>query len=231
MMVIANAFPKLKTVKIFVRPLSKKCPFRTLSESQHVKVSQILAKSPWERFYHVFLSFSGNLIWNMSPLVLREVLWVFPNTLTANGKYPFQDCQNLPLPIQMLLSGNEKFFQYFLFDFRNLHQILYISKKRMIVTANVFPKSMTVKNLVRTLSIEHRFRGRFDSEMWKRPKYLGNLHESAFVKILRIFHSQFERNYLENEKLCLDFLFNFWNLHQLLNVLKKRMIVIPNVFP
>ena len=101
----------------------------------------------------------------MSPLVLREILWVFPNTLTADGKYPFQDCQNLPLPIQMLLSGNEKIFQYFLFDFRNLQQILYISKKRMIVTANVFPKSMTVKNLVRTLSIEHRFRGGFDSEM------------------------------------------------------------------
>ena len=45
-MVIANAFPKLKTVKIFVRPLSKKRRFRTRLDSQHVKVSQILAKSP-----------------------------------------------------------------------------------------------------------------------------------------------------------------------------------------
>ena len=113
------------------------------------------------RFFIILREFDLEYV----SLVLREVLWVFPNTLTANGKYPFQDCQNLPLPIQMLLSGNEKFFQYFLFDFRNLHQILYISKKRMIVTANVFPKSMTVKNLVRTLSIEHRFRGRFDSDM------------------------------------------------------------------
>ena len=206
-------------------------PFQnTLRESTCESVPntcQISMRALLSRFFIILREFDLEYV----SLVLREVLWVFPNTLTAEGKYPFQDCQNLPLPIQMLLSGNEKFFQYFLFDFRNLHQILYISKKRMIVTANVFPKSMTVKNLVRTLSIEHRFRGRFDSEMWRRPKYLGNLHESTFVKILRIFHSQFERNYLENEKLCLDFLFNFWNLYQLLNVLKKRMIVIPNVFP
>ena len=67
--------------------------------------------------------------------------------------------------------------------------------------------------------------------MSKRPKYLRNLHESAFVKILTICHSQFKCNYLENEKLCLHFLFNFWNLNQILNVLKKRIIVIANVFP
>ena len=33
----------------------------------------------------------------------------------------------------------------------------------------------------------------------------------------------------QNEKLCLNFLFHFWNVHQTLNVLKKNMIVIANV--
>ena len=46
MIVIANVFPKLKNVKGFVRPLSKKCRFRTRFDSQHVKASQILTKSP-----------------------------------------------------------------------------------------------------------------------------------------------------------------------------------------
>ena len=46
MIVIANVFPKLQAVKIFVRRLSKKRRFRTRSDSQHVKASQILAKSP-----------------------------------------------------------------------------------------------------------------------------------------------------------------------------------------
>ena len=46
MMVIANVFPKLQTVKNLVRPLSKKHRFRTRFDSQHVKSSQIFAKSP-----------------------------------------------------------------------------------------------------------------------------------------------------------------------------------------
>ena len=41
MMVIANVFPKLQTVKILVRAFSKKRRFRKCFDSQHVKVSQI----------------------------------------------------------------------------------------------------------------------------------------------------------------------------------------------
>ena len=46
MIVTAYVFPKLKTVKILVRPLSKYHRFRTRIHGQHVKASQILAKSP-----------------------------------------------------------------------------------------------------------------------------------------------------------------------------------------
>ena len=46
MIVIANVFPKLQTVGNLLRPLSKKRRFRTGFDSQHVKASQILAKSP-----------------------------------------------------------------------------------------------------------------------------------------------------------------------------------------
>ena len=37
----------------------------------------------------------------MCPLVLREILGVYINTMTANVKYPLQDCENMQLPIQM----------------------------------------------------------------------------------------------------------------------------------
>ena len=54
----------------------------------------------------------------MSPLVLGEVLVVFVNSLTADGKYPFQDCENLKLPIEMQISGiwktSSEFFDPFL---------------------------------------------------------------------------------------------------------------------
>ena len=40
----------------------------------------------------------------MSPLVLGEILLFFVNRLTADGKHPVRDCENLQLPIQMQLS-------------------------------------------------------------------------------------------------------------------------------
>ena len=53
----------------------------------------------------------------MSPLVLGEILGVFVNTLTADGKYPVQGCENLQLPIQMQLSEKRKTFSQFFVPF------------------------------------------------------------------------------------------------------------------
>ena len=51
----------------------------------------------------------------MARLVLGEILGVRFNTLTDNGKYIFQDCENLPLPNEMQLSEKKKknFFSLF----------------------------------------------------------------------------------------------------------------------
>ena len=46
----------------------------------------------------------------MSPLVIGEIIGVFVNTLTAEGKYSIQDWQNLPLPIYFQLSEKRKTF-------------------------------------------------------------------------------------------------------------------------
>ena len=46
MIVTANAFPKLRTLKILVKPLCKKRHFRTRFYSQHVKALQMHAKFP-----------------------------------------------------------------------------------------------------------------------------------------------------------------------------------------
>ena len=53
---------------------------------------------------------------------------------------------------------------------------------------------------------------------------------SILFKIEKIWYSQYERNYVGNEKPFLCFLINFWNLHQILNILNKKIIVIANVF-
>ena len=72
-MVVANVFRRLQTVKNFVTPLCKERRFRTRLDSPHVKVSRILAKSPWECFYHDFSSISCKLILKISPVVLAEI--------------------------------------------------------------------------------------------------------------------------------------------------------------
>ena len=46
----------------------------------------------------------------MAPLILPEILLVFFNTLTAEAVYPIEDLENLPLPIQMVLSEKRKTF-------------------------------------------------------------------------------------------------------------------------
>ena len=45
MIVRANVFPKLETVKALLRPLPKKPRFTTRVDSQHLKAFQTLAKS------------------------------------------------------------------------------------------------------------------------------------------------------------------------------------------
>ena len=46
----------------------------------------------------------------MSPMVFPNILEVFVNTLTADGMYPVQDCENLQLPSQIHISGKPKAF-------------------------------------------------------------------------------------------------------------------------
>ena len=53
----------------------------------------------------------------MSSLVLGEILAMFVTTLTADGKYPFQDCNNLELIIQMQLCEKQKTFADFFVPF------------------------------------------------------------------------------------------------------------------
>ena len=117
MMVIANVFRKLHTVKNLVTPLCKKSRFGTPWEREHVKVSPIIAKSTWERFYHVFSLIWGKLIWKMSPPVLGQISGVFVKTLTVDGKYPVQYCEILQLPILMQVSEKRKTFSKFFAPF------------------------------------------------------------------------------------------------------------------
>ena len=42
------------------------------------------------------------------------------------------------------------------------------------------------------------------------------------VAICRLSDNKFKRLYLKKERLFLDFLLNFWNMHEISNILKKK---------
>ena len=57
------------------------------------------------------------------------------------------------------------------------------------------------------------------------------LMASILLNIVGICNSQFKCKYLKNEKLYLNFLSYCWNLHQILRISEKKMMVIASVFP
>ena len=49
-------------------------------------------------------------------------------------------------------------------------------------------------------------------------------------RIVRIYRPPFKCNYLKNKKHLVIFCFHFRNLHQILNILREKMIVIATLF-
>ena len=41
-----------------------------------------------------------------------------------------------------------------------------------------------------------------------------------------ISRNMFKRHYLKNERLFVDFLLNFWNVHAISNILNKKMSIL-----
>ena len=58
-----------------------------------------------------------------------------------------------------------------------------------------------------------------------------NAITSIPFRIVRICRSLFQSIYIKNKKHFLGFLFHLWNLHQILNIFKKKTMAIGNVFP
>ena len=54
---------------------------------------------------------------------------------------------------------------------------------------------------------------------------------SILFGIVTICSSLLKCNYLKNKKHFLKFLFCLWNLHQIFNIFKQKIIVIANLFP
>ena len=113
MTLIAEAVPKLWTWKNMVTSMSKKSRFKGSFGKQHGKRAQTLLKFAWQHLYHIYWSLWRQLTCKKSLLVTCKISRLFPNTLSAYGKYSLLNTDNLTQSIQMQVSRKEKHFSDF----------------------------------------------------------------------------------------------------------------------
>ena len=186
MTLIADLFPKLRTPKNKLKSMSKKSRFKGSFPKQHGKRAQTLLKFPCQHLYHIYRSFSMQLSWKKSLLVICKILRLFPNTLSADIKYSLFKRDNLTQPIQMQVIRKQNFFLNFLLHFSNLAEISNTFLKNMTLIADVFPELRTQKNLVRSMSIKSHFKGSFPKQHRKRSQTLLKL---AWQHLYHIYSS------------------------------------------
>ena len=113
MTLIADVFPKLRIPKNLVSSISKNSRFKGSFGKEHGKRAQTLLKFAEEHLYHIYWSLWRQLSYKKSPLVIGKISRMFPNTLSAYGKYSLLNRDNLTQPIHMQLSQKQKPFSEF----------------------------------------------------------------------------------------------------------------------
>ena len=87
--------------------------------------------------------------WKKFLLVICEILGLFVNTLTADGKYSVLKKGNLAQSFRCNDVTTWKCFSIFVAHFLNLDQTLYILRKKSSLRGYVFRELRTAKDVVR----------------------------------------------------------------------------------
>ena len=117
MALIPDVFAELGTQKNMVTSTSKKSRFKGSFAKQHGKCAQTLLQYQGQLLYHFHWSQLRQLSYKESLLVICKISGVFPNTLSADGKYSLFKRDNLTQPIQMQVSHKQKTFSDFFSGF------------------------------------------------------------------------------------------------------------------
>ena len=171
MTLIADVFPKLHTQKNLVRSMPKKSSFKGSFAKQHGKCAQTLLKFPWQHLYQIYWSPWTQLTCKKSMLVISKISRLFPNTLSADGKYSLFNRGNWT-NLDAIISKTKDFFSIFFCIFEIQVKFWTFKRKNMNLIAEVFPKLRTPKNVVRSMSKKSRFKGSFGKQHDKRAQTL-----------------------------------------------------------
>ena len=117
MTLIAEVFRKLRSPKNKVRWMSTKFRLKGSFKKQPDERAQTLLKFAWQHLYHIDWLLWRQLNFKKSVLVIWKIARLFPNTLSADGKYSLLNRDNLTQAIQMEVSRKQKYFSNFFSSF------------------------------------------------------------------------------------------------------------------
>ena len=152
--------------------MSKKSRFRETVKKQHAKCPQTLLKFEGQPLYHIFWSLGSQLSYKKSLLGISNISKLFPNPLTADGKYFLLDRDNVTQRIQMEFSQKQKPWSQFFSSFFKSSLNLQYFKKKITLIPDVFPKLWTPKNMVRSMRKKSCFRESVKKQHAKCPQTL-----------------------------------------------------------
>ena len=147
-----------------------------------------------------------------SPLVKSEMLGLFGNTLTTDHICSRNRWEILHQLFQTVLYQNRLHFHKFLLNFRNLHKILLILKKKISFIALIFWKLLTPTYVVTLMPVSSCFRTPFTSKCV-------HVSQRLLQRFLKHFNSKFPLIY---DKL-------YWKLFTL--VRSEMLGMFGNTFP
>ena len=113
-----------------VRSMPEKSCFRVSVEKQHGKCTKTLLKFQGQLVYHIYWSLGRQLSYKKFLFVIWKISRLFPNTLSADGKYSLLDRDNLTQRIRIQLSQKQKAFsQFFASFFKSSLNLEHFQKK------------------------------------------------------------------------------------------------------
>ena len=122
-----------------VRSMCKKFHFSLPFQNEHRKRVLTLLKTKRQHLYYTYWSTGRQLSRKKFLLVIRKILRLFVNTLSAVDKFYFPNRDNLTEPIQMILSQKPKCFcQMFSTFLKSTLNFDNCQKKKMTLIACLF---------------------------------------------------------------------------------------------
>ena len=127
----------------------------------------------------------------MALMIIFKILGILVNAMTKNENYSLLNSENLPQPVQMQLSKKQKTFSLVFAAFLKTSSNVQYVQKKMTLTAYVFPKLQTAKEVVRNMSKMTHFETPFDTrhakgsqtQLKSAPQHFSHIFSSILEKL------------------------------------------------